>query len=647
MKNNQNLENFGELDKLLSTASYHNSGLISLINQGKISKDADLGRLMHQDNALLINKPLIYHDHKEKFFKQTVSLARELPYNAVLDTQNLKENPKEDNFSKKNLESFAVFLPKIPKDKRVVEKTLELSIEKREKSAYKNRFSEKIKDFEDLNFKKTNILTYPEVLDTYSLHQFMIRKGRTLEETPEFQSYKRICENIWDPINKIIKSLERIFSSCDIPLVYIDGKKLAKMAVESTRKSFTMHELLDCVVNNEEINKVLKIPSRMFIGPNGKNLAAIKIQAFWRMFCAMRDYKRIKVLIEKVKIIQTCFRVFLKYKQTKKTLKNKEQKDFEEYLGLSQQFKKDWKVIKLNKRIEIHINSYSFEDTKRLTMEKFLQRQNTQISRIFNLRDPMVEIIYVCPFDLPAEIINYYHKVLDLGDIHDYKERLHFVWPENHINFPSHFSTSRLLLFSPKAMKRIKNLIKNKPAFIIPGFPSNDDIKLAVNLQIPLMSSDPQKHFTFSSKSAAKRLFLNIDIPCPPGAYEIYDEKELINSLTILIANNLNINNWVFKIDDEFNGRGIAWFSVNSIGFFKELRKSAEKIEISEGLLSKIKIILEQMLPNRLKFATPSLYPNYKEYIFHFLRKGGLIEAMPNAMISAINSPSLSFLIGI
>jgi len=261
------------------------------------------------------------------------------------------------------------------------------------------------------------------------------------------------------------------------------------------------------------------------------------------------------------------------------------------------------------------------------------------------LRDPLTEIIYVCPFDLPAEIINYYHKVLDLGEIHNYKDRLHFVWPENHINFPSHFTTSRLLLYSPKAMKRIQSLIQGKNAFIVPGFPSNDDIKLAVQLKIAIFSGDPQKHFNTSNKSAAKRLFLSCEIPCPPGAYEIYDEKELINSLTILIANNININTWIFKIDDEFNGRGIAWFSVNGIGFFKEMRKNG-KFELNENLLGKIRDLLAQALPMRLKFATPSLYPNYKEYIFHFLRKGGIIEAMPNATISSINSPSISLVIG-
>lgn len=646
----KNLKSFSEqpnFQSILTAPSYQSSGLISLINQGKITKDIDIGPLLHQDQAILCNKPLKFYQHKDQFKKQTISLSKDLPSTAVLDVNYLKSQTTEDSANKQT-DLQPIYFPKLTRNRQITEKNLQLEVKPIEKPIRSAKFSEKfdkLKDFEELNFKKTSILTYPEVLDTYSLHLFIIRKGRTLIETPEFQSYKRICQNIWEPISNIIKNLEKLLRNYGVPLATIDGKKVARLAVQNKKPTLNMNELLDCVVNSEEVNQVLRIPSLMFKGPKGRDLAIVKIQNFWRMTCAMRDYKRIRVLIEKVRIIQSHFRVYLKYKNTKSIIKDMGNNELKQYYSLSQAFKANWKEIKLGKRVEIHINSYSFEDSKRLTMEKFLQRQNTQIARIFNLRDPLTEIIYVCPFDLPAEIINYYHKVLDLGEIHNYKERLHFVWPENHINFPSHFTTSRLLLYSPKAIKRIIALIQGKNAFIVPGFPSNDDIKLAVQLKIPIFSGDPQKHFTMSSKSAAKRLFLGCEIPCPPGAYEIYDEKELINSLTILIANNININTWIFKIDDEFNGRGIAWFSVNGIGFFKELRKVG-KFEVTENLLGRIRDMLTQVLPNRMKFATPSLYPNYKEYMLNFVRKGGIIEAMPNAPLSSINSPSISLLIG-
>lgn len=81
------------------------------------------------------------------------------------------------------------------------------------------------------------------------------------------------------------------------------------------------------------------------------------------------------------------------------------------------------------------------------------------------------------PYDLSKEIINYYYKILELNGLVNFKERLHFTWPENHLvkiiklllfilikkkikEFPAHTSTSKLLLYSAKTLNRIKNLVK-------------------------------------------------------------------------------------------------------------------------------------------------------------------------------------------
>jgi IQ domain-containing protein H len=43
---------------------------------------------------------------------------------------------------------------------------------------------------------------------------------------------------------------------------------------------------------------------------------------------------------------------------------------------LNENFKKNWKDIKNKKRVEIHINSFSFDEMKRLSMQKHTQREN-------------------------------------------------------------------------------------------------------------------------------------------------------------------------------------------------------------------------------------------------------------------------------
>lgn len=82
-------------------------------------------------------------------------------------------------------------------------------------------------------------------------------------------------------------------------------------------------------------------------------------------------------------------------------------------------------------------------------------------------------------------------QIIELGDVQSFKDRLFFIKPENCDRFPSHFSLSKKLLYSPEALKRIKKLIKNRASYIVPGYPSNDDIKLATELNIPIMGGDP------------------------------------------------------------------------------------------------------------------------------------------------------------
>jgi hypothetical protein len=76
-------------------------------------------------------------------------------------------------------------------------------------------------------------------------------------------------------------------------------------------------------------------------------------------------------------------------------------------------------------------------------------------------------------------------------------------------------------------------------------------------------------HLQNSLKSGSKRIFEEADIPTPTGAFEIYDEKEFYNTLSVLISNNINTNIWVLKIDDEFNGRGIAYLDVSNLKIVK------------------------------------------------------------------------------
>jgi len=94
-----------------------------------------------------------------------------------------------------------------------------------------------------------------------------------------------------------------------------------------------------------------------------------------------------------------------------------------------------------------------------------------------------------------------------------------------------------------------------------------------------------------------------------------------------LIAHNLYINTWIFKIDDEFNGRGHASLNVESVKTIMELRK--KKVEMTESIIRKLEEVIKKIVPKKAKIAQPTLFKNWESYINQFCKKGGVIEAAP------------------
>ena len=122
---------------------------------------------------------------------------------------------------------------------------------------------------------------------------------------------------------------------------------------------------------------------------------------------------------------------------------------------MQEEFKQCWPDIKRNKRVEIHINSYSIAELSRMSIDKLKQKENMQIMRIFSVKDPNVDVIYVSPYTLTSEVYKYYMKILELVEIEEPQKRFHLVVPENYPKFSEHLSMSQAMLYSPKALKQI------------------------------------------------------------------------------------------------------------------------------------------------------------------------------------------------
>jgi IQ domain-containing protein H len=181
-------------------------------------------------------------------------------------------------------------------------------------------------------------------------------------------------------------------------------------------------------------------PRQKYKGPQGPVLAAIYIQKNYRRFKASSAYAQLKFLMEKATIIQRRYRLYQLKKSTKMRVRELQKESIQVWREMQEEFKHKWGEIKTQKRVEIHINSYSLSELQRLTTEKLKQKENSQIARIFSVKDPNVDVIYICPFTLTNDVYKYYLKILELVEIDAADKRFHIVVPENYVKFPQHYS---------------------------------------------------------------------------------------------------------------------------------------------------------------------------------------------------------------
>ena len=151
---------------------------------------------------------------------------------------------------------------------------------------------------------------YNELMDEYSLHQLMFRKGKLIDQTPEFVSFRRTYIDKWGPVSFIIMNFEKLFTDFNVSLAYVDGRQLVELAKESLDKP-TKEEMFDCITNKDDVGKLVKIPTRMFKGPEGPILAVTVLQKNFRMYKAREAYKHLKFLMKKATTIQRRFRLYL------------------------------------------------------------------------------------------------------------------------------------------------------------------------------------------------------------------------------------------------------------------------------------------------------------------------------------------------
>ena len=113
----------------------------------------------------------------------------------------------------------------------------------------------------------------------------------------------------------------------------------------------------------------------------------------------------------------------------------------------------------------------------------------------------------------------------------------------------------------------------------------------------------------------------------PFGVYDIYHEKQFLDALAQLILEHIDIQRWIFKIDDHFDGLGIAYCDIAIyLPCYSHILKNIEnKSEFHMKILSE----LPQVLEKYTKYVNNKQFNSWQSYLKVFLTHGGIIEAYP------------------
>jgi hypothetical protein len=464
---------------------------------------------------------------------------------------------------------------------------------------------------------------YIVLMDQYSLHNFLIYEGKTLKDTPEFQSFQRTYQYKWGSISSIIYQLEEYMSKNDIKLAIINGPRvfdLAKLNLPMLKKP----ELHSCIANIEQIE--LTSASGNEMSKKQMVVMIVRIQSLIRTFLCLRRFKRKRKALKSAVKIQSIARYMITRAQYRLRLRDFQIEWDRKFKNLQDNFSHYWKrashvhnsketVLDLSRclneneftetsnitshdpvpdlplnrelsfqdslsknRLIILLPSISASQYLRLDYENFAALENTLISNLYLLADESVHLIYVSPFLMTNYQISYHEKFLSLMGISILPKRLTIITPELIEKLPPHLTLAQQLWCSSVALNRIRQQINhhkktlNSYSYLVCSSLTWAEKRIANYLNIPILGPDPLVAETVCSRSFLKNLFFQTGINYPIGSHDIYSQEDLLLALTRLIAANLGIIRWNIKLNYDYNAETSLILDVEKIPLILDLR---------------------------------------------------------------------------
>ncbi len=167
------------------------------------------------------------------------------------------------------------------------------------------------------------------------------------------------------------------------------------------------------------------------------------------------------------------------------------------------------------------------------------------------LRAPRSRVVYVTSQPIPPRVLDYYFALVPKLDTPEARSRFVSVSLVDGRNEP----LARKLLARPGAIRRIRSLVGDPElALVLPFCMTEDELRLAVELQLPIYGSDPALN-RLGTKKGSRRLFADEGVPHPAGL-EIDGTRDLRGALVELRRLSPRARSGVVKLDRGVSGLG-------------------------------------------------------------------------------------------
>ncbi|NXA88098.1 IQCH protein, partial [Melanocharis versteri] len=466
------------------------------------------------------------------------------------------------------------------------------------------------------------------------------------QEAPGFLALQQHHHSSWGSTVGLLEHTENLLKDHAIPSATINGQKSAQIASDfDFEENPTKSDILSVMKNQSAVEKILNRAGQSCRGQGGSAGAAAGTQRPWRCHGAVPGSGQQQWAAG---VIGASWRSRNHLARLRNALREARRRHLENFYSRAKHLAANWNRIRTSRRTIIHIPSLGYSQRIREHIPDLALQQNLQMGRLCDILDANVDVIYICPLALSEELLQYYHKLLGLQaavrsgnpeDMADLQDRFKILTPEAINSFPEHhMCLATVLRYSPRTMQRLQVLLQGRDAFLVGGVPHLDDLAVADELQVPFLGSEPAVAQLCSSKSGSKRIFASAGVPTPPGAWDIRSREQLLRALSQLILDNLDVQRWLFKVDEERGGNGTAFCDVISHlecypwilrewqGHGPEVWRKSQARELA---LVKISQELPGLLAQHVQPVNEKRFPTWEKFLQTFLTQGGVVEAFP------------------